>query len=179
MSCLWLSIPCNLDLLADGMCGYVLSVYEFRVHYLHIPSEAGLFVAIQTGMADHFWLPKMVSPMNQFWLLNSVPLGPLLARQDQFWQPKAVRGDLFGSHNQSGGPLLGQTDFHMTVPSSSVYNTPIYYVVRSFIIRGRAGVSKADIMFCCGTQTMDNSRICHCLLFHEHGKENFMQPFLQ
>jgi len=112
--------------LADGMCGYVLSVYEFRVHYLHIPREAGLFVAIQTGTADHFWLPKMVSPLNQFWLLNSVPLGPLLARQDQFWQPKAVRGDLFGSHNQSRGPLLGQTDFHVTVPSSSVYNTPIY-----------------------------------------------------
>ena len=26
-------------------------------------------------------------------------------------------------------------------------------------------------MFCHGTQTMDNSRICHCLLFHEHGKQ--------
>ena len=25
---------------------------------------------------------------------------------------------------------------------------------------------------------MDNSRICHCLLFHEHGKQNFVQPFL-
>ena len=24
---------------------------------------------------------------------------------------------------------------------------------------------------------MDNSRICHCLLFHEHGKQNFVQPF--
>ena len=29
----------------------------------------------------------------------------------------------------------------------------------------------ADLMFCHGTQTMDNSRICHCLLFHEHGKQ--------
>ena len=33
-------------------------------------------------------------------------------------------------------------------------------------------------MFCHGTQIMGNSRICHCLLFHEHGaKANFMQPF--
>ena len=30
---------------------------------------------------------------------------------------------------------------------------------------------------CHGTQSTDNSRICHCLLFHEHGKENFMQRF--
>ena len=30
-------------------------------------------------------------------------------------------------------------------------------------------------MFCHGTQTIDNSRTC--LLFHEHGKQNFMQPF--
>jgi len=28
----------------------------------------------------------------------------------------------------------------------------------------------ADLMFCHGTQIMDNSRICYCLLFHEHGK---------
>ena len=35
----------------------------------------------------------------------------------------------------------------------------------------------ADLMFCHGTQIMDNSRICHCLLFHEHGKQNFVQPF--
>ena len=32
-------------------------------------------------------------------------------------------------------------------------------------------------MFCHGTQIIDNSRICHCLLFHEHGKQNFVQPF--
>ena len=35
----------------------------------------------------------------------------------------------------------------------------------------------ADLMFCHGTQIMDNSRIYHCLLFHEHGKQNFVQPF--
>ena len=35
----------------------------------------------------------------------------------------------------------------------------------------------ADLMFCIsGTQTMGNSRICHCLLFH---KQNFVQPFRQ
>ena len=27
-----------------------------------------------------------------------------------------------------------------------------------------------DLMFCHGTQIMNNSRICCCLLFHEHGK---------
>ena len=36
----------------------------------------------------------------------------------------------------------------------------------------------ADLMFCHGTQTTDNSRICHCLLFHEHGKQKLLQPFL-
>ena len=34
-------------------------------------------------------------------------------------------------------------------------------------------------MFCHGTQIMDNSRICHCLLFREHGKQKLVQPFLQ
>ena len=34
-------------------------------------------------------------------------------------------------------------------------------------------------MHCCHvTQAMDNSRICHRLLFHEHGKQNFVQPYL-
>ena len=45
---------------------------------------------------------------------------------------------------------------------------------------GRAGLNRAciaDLMFCHGTQTIDNSRICHCPLFHEHGKQNFVQPF--
>ena len=37
----------------------------------------------------------------------------------------------------------------------------------------------ADIMFCHGTQTMDSSRICLCLLFHEQGKQNSVQPFLR
>jgi len=32
----------------------------------------------------------------------------------------------------------------------------------------------ADVMFCYGTQTMDNSRTCHCLLFHEHGKQKIL-----
>ena len=30
-----------MDLLGKGMFGYVLSVYEFRVHYLHIASYLG------------------------------------------------------------------------------------------------------------------------------------------
>ena len=40
-------------------------------------------------------------------------------------------------------------------------------------------LSKHNLMFCHGTQTTDNSRICHCLLFDEHDKHNFVQPFLQ
>ena len=32
---------------------------------------------------------------------------------------------------------------------------------------------------CHGTQAMDNSRICHRLMFHEHGKQYFVQPFLR
>ena len=34
----------------------------------------------------------------------------------------------------------------------------------------------ADLMLCHGTQTMHNSRVCHCLVFHECGMQNFMQP---
>ena len=37
----------------------------------------------------------------------------------------------------------------------------------------------ADLMFCHGTQTTDSSKICHCLLFHEHVKQNFMQSFIR
>ena len=54
----------------------------------------------------------------------------------------------------------------------------IYQLVRWFLIRGRAWASMHNLlMFCHGTQIMDNSRICDCLLFHEHGKQNFVQPF--
>ena len=53
-------------------------------------------------------------PPDQFWLLNLVLLGPLLAMGDHFWQPKVVRGDIFSSWNWSGGPLLGLTNFCVT-----------------------------------------------------------------
>ena len=43
---------------------------------------------------------------------------------------------------------------------------------------GRAWPSNA-LLFCHGTQAMYNSRICHCLLLYEHGRQNFMQPFLR
>ena len=59
--CCYQYLACNWDLLTNGMFGYAFSVYEFRVHYLHIPREAGPFVATRTGMVDHFWLPKIVS----------------------------------------------------------------------------------------------------------------------
>ena len=51
-------------------------------------------------------------------------------------------------------------------------------LVRWFIIRVGAWASMHNLlMFCHGTQTMDNTRICHCLLFHEHSKQNLVQPF--
>ena len=40
-------------------------------------------------------------------------------------------------------------------------------------------MSNALLNQCHGTQAMDNSRICHRLLFHERGKQYFMQPFLR
>ena len=83
--CLWLWIPCNSVLLAYGMFGYVLSVYEFRVHYLHIPREAGTI----HGNSNRYG-------------------GPLLAAKS------GPRGNVFGSQNRSGGPLLGRTDFRVT-----------------------------------------------------------------
>ena len=55
-------------------------------------------------------------------------------------------------------------------------DTTLGTLVRRFIIGGWAW---ASMLFCHGTQTMDNRRICHCLLFHEHGKQNFVQPFLR
>ena len=41
------------------------------------------------------------------------------------------------------------------------------------------GVSLSEyaLLFCHGTQTTDYSKICHCLLFHEHGKQNFMGDY--
>ena len=51
-------------------------------------------------------------------------------------------------------------------------------LVRWFMYhRGRAWASMRNLLFCHGTQIMDNSRICHRLLFHEHGKQNFVQLF--
>ena len=35
-------------------------------------------------------------------------------------------------------------------------------------------MSNALLIYCHGTQAMDNSRICHHLLFHERGKQYFV-----
>ena len=40
--------------------------------------------------------------------------GLFLARRDQCWQPKSVRGDQFFAEIGPGGPLLGETDFGVT-----------------------------------------------------------------
>ena len=62
-----------------------------------------------------------------------------------------------------------------------LFRAPLFtLLVRWFIIEGWAWASIHcwfNVLSC--TQTMDDSRICHCLLFHEHGKQNFMQPFLR
>ena len=42
-----------------------------------------------------------------------------------------------------------------------------------------ASLSEHALLVRHGTQTIDNSRICHCLLFGECGKQNFVQPFLR
>ena len=57
--------------------------------------------------------------------------GLILAKGDQFWLPKSVRPDLFWQQKWSGGtsfsakigpagPILGGTDFGVTVPTTSV-----------------------------------------------------------
>ena len=35
----------------------------------------------------------------------------------------------------------------------------------------------ADLIFCQSTQIMDNFRVCHCLLFHEQGKQTSCSLF--
>ena len=37
----------------------------------------------------------------------------------------------------------------------------------------------ADLIFCHGIQTMDNSKICHCRCFMSMVSKNFVQPFLR
>ena len=56
--------------------------------------------------------------------------------------------------------------------------TPFICETELLIIGGRAWAS----MHCCCNilsrhTIMGNSRSCHCLLFYEHGKQNFMQQF--
>ena len=44
-----------------------------------------------------------------------------------------------------------------------------FWITSKMIYHQQASMSEqciADLMFCHGTQTMDNSEICHCLLFH-------------
>ena len=54
-----------------------------------------------------------------------------------------------------------------------LFHAPLFtLLVRWFIIEGWAWASIHcwfNVLSC--TQTMDDSRICHCLLFHEHGKQ--------
>ena len=67
---------------------------------------------------------------------------------------------------------------HMSRHCTGKNRTKHIWLVRWFFIGGEP--ERACIAVCHGTQIkgfMDNSRICHCLLFHEHGKQNFVQPF--
>ena len=65
------------------MCSNVLSVYVFHAHYLHIPREAGPFVAPQTGTVEQFLSAKNGTSYH-FWLPNLVLLGPLLAKMETY-----------------------------------------------------------------------------------------------
>ena len=70
------------DLLANGMFGYVLSVYEFRVHYLYL------------GKQDHSWQLKQV---------RQTTFGC------QKWSPEPVLVAKFGPASTiigKGGPFL-------------------------------------------------------------------------
>ena len=49
---------------------------------------------------------------------------------------------------------------------------PHLWLVRWFIIGGRAWASMR-----CWSSVLSWYTICHCLLFHKHDKQNFMQPF--
>ena len=64
----------------------------------------------------------------------------------------------------------------MSEPHTSPLNCDFSYIARKMIIIGGEPEQAyiADLMFRHGTQTIDNSKICHCLLFHE---QNFVQPF--
>ena len=56
-----------------------------------------------------------------------------------------------------------------------IYQTVVTGKISSSGGGGGASLSKqyiAELMFCHGTQT--NSGVCHCLLFHKRGKQNFM-----
>ena len=55
----------------------------------------------------------------------------------------------------------------------SVLNTYAYSILVRQMIYHRGGEpERADLSH--GTQAMDNSRICHRLLFHERGKQYFV-----
>ena len=59
----------------------------------------------------------------------------------------------------------------------------IIIIITSQMIYHRGGEPERALQCHHGTQAMDNSRICHRLLFHERGtgsyKQNFVQPFLR
>ena len=62
-----------------------------------------------------------------------------------------------------------------------VHNTKVLPVRCFYHWGGEGGKPEwaciADLIFCHGRKIMDNSRICHCLLFNEHGEQNLEQPF--
>ena len=72
------------------------------------------------------------------------------------------------------------TCFNLYINFELYINTFILSLCTSKMIYHQgASLSEHALLFCHGTQTIDNSRICHCLLFHRDGNQNFMQPFLR
>ena len=51
--------------------------------------------------------------------------------------------------------------------------------ITSQMIYHRGGEPERAMHCCHDTQAMDNKRLYHRLLFHERGKQYFVQPFLQ
>ena len=81
-----------LALLTAWQYSYVLSVYILACTYTY-----STFSAVTLGKQDHLWQSKLVTFGCQEWSPRPVfvakfcpAIGPLMTREDHFWQPKVV-----------------------------------------------------------------------------------------
>jgi len=81
--------------------------------------------------------------------------------------------------------IKGFHEHYQALSSASMNNGTVRFIVllmTSQMIYHRGGEPEPAMhcwFKCHGTQAMDNSKICHRLLFRERGKQNFVQPFLR